>query len=1076
MKVNAILLFITLFTISSLTASPGSAQTLADVNVSIDMNNGTLRTAFAEIEKQTDFRFAYRNELIAKFKNLNVNGETRSVKSMLDELLKGTGLSFKQLNNSIIVFRGEDPQLKANQDLMITGVVTDEHKLPMPGVSVKIKGTIKAVTTDNAGKFNIQAPNENVILVFSYIGYITTESPIKSSRIISISLKPDVGTLDDVVVIGYGTTTKRLNTGSVSSITSKDIANQPISNPIAALQGRVAGLDISGTSGLPGSTYNVRLRGTNSILGGNDPLYIVDGIPFISESIDQFRGANGNNSPLNSINPADIERIDILKDADATAIYGSRGANGVILITTKKGQSGKATIDAKVSSGAAFVSHQVKMLNTQQYLALRKEALANDASSVEDETIPDLKSWDQNLDNKWQDKLMGGTAKFTEAQLSLSGGSELTNFLLSGTYRREGNVTPGDQNYQRGALNMSLNHKSADQKFNLTASLKYTADLNKSFVTDLTQFYNIPPNFPIYEPDGKYFWYSTSQNPMALFERGYESQTNNLFGNVLAKYKILDGLSAQLSTGYNRMTLKQTQTLPEISFNPLNYTNSEAYYGNSELNSFIIEPQADYVRKIGKGTLNLLLGGTFQSSTSEGSNLYGTNYPSDEQLKNPNVAANLESRNYTYSNYKYASVFGRATYNLDEKYIVNGSFRRDGSSRFGPEFRFGNFGAIGAAWLFANESFIKDNLGFLSYGKLRASYGTVGNDQIGNYEYYDGWGASSFPYGGYPTLSPSRFSIPSYRWEVTNKFEVGLELGVLKDRILMTAAYYHNKSGNMLIEFPLSSQSGFTSYVANLGAEVENKGLELELKTVNVNNKDFQWNTSFNLTLAKNKLLKYPGLELTSLADKYFVGQPIDVTTGYISEGIDPETGLAKIKDLNGDGEIDDKGDFTVLGTATPKFYGGISNTLSYKNWSLDFFFQFVKQEGPSLNHGYLSVPYGFAVNKDISALNRWTPENKYTDIPKATASASGEAYATYSQWRLSSANWKDASYIRLKNVALRYNLHSLAKKLHVGSLSVFAQGQNLFTITNYDGFDPETKGLVMPPLTAYTAGLQLSF
>lgn len=1077
MKVNAIILMTILFTVSSLIASTGSAQTLSEVKVSVSISKGSLRQAFSQIEKQTDFRFAYRNELIANFKNLNINAETRTVKQTLDELLQGTGLQYKQVNNSIVILkRPPAADEYTAQDVFINGIVTDENKLPLPGVSVKAKGLNKATTTDGEGKFIIQLPSEDVVLVFSYIGYISTESKVKNGQALRITLKPDVGTLDDVVVIGYGTTTKRLNTGSVSSITSKDIASQPVSDPLAALQGRVAGLDITGTTGYPGSGYNVRLRGTNSILAGNNPLYIVDGIPFISTSIDQFTGANGNNSPLNSINPADIERIDILKDADATAIYGSRGANGVILITTKKGKSGKMAVDAKAYSGAAFVNHKIKMLNTEQYLALRREALANDGISVADETIPDLKKWDQSLDNNWQEKLNGGTAKFTEAQLSLSGGSDLTNFLVSGTYRREGNVTPGDQNYQRGAVNMSLNHKSADNKFNLSTSLKYTADLNKSFITDLTQYYNLSPNFPVYGPDGKYYWVGNSQNPMALFERDYESQTNNLFGNVLAKYNILDGLSAQVSLGYNRMTLKQTQTVPQISSNPLNYTESEAYYGNSELNSYIIEPQLDYVRKMGKGTLNLLLGGTFQSSINEGSNLLGAGYASDEQLKNPNAAVNLTSRNYNYSDYKYASVFGRATYNFDEKYILNGTFRRDGSSRFGPDKRFGNFGAIGAAWLFGNESFIKDNLRFLSYGKLRGSYGTVGNDQIGDYSYYDGWGPSSFPYAGSPTLGPSRFSIPTYQWEVNRKFELGLELGFFKDRILMTAAYYRNKSGNMLIEYPLSPQSGFSDYVANLPAELENKGFELELNTVNINNSNFKWNTSFNLTIARNKLLKYPGLENTSLAKDYFIGQPINVTTGYISEGIDPETGLAKIKDLNGDQQIDDENDFTFLGTTTPKFYGGILNKFSYQNWTFDFFFQFVKQEGPSLNYGYLSTPYGFQVNKDISALDRWTPDNRNTDIPKATASAGGKEYTSYSQWRLSSANWKDASFIRLKNVSLRYNLAALAKRINVGKLTVFIQGQNLFTITKYDGFDPETKGLALPPLTIYTAGLQLSF
>lgn len=1076
MKVNAILLMITLFAASSLTASTGSAQTLTDVNVSIGVKKGTLRSAFSQIEKQTDFRFAYRNELISMFRNLNVDMETRSVKSTLDELLKGTGLRYKQLNNSIIIFKEVAPQQEGQiQDIAINGQVTDENNLPLPGVSVRIKGTSKATTTNYEGKYTIQVADENAILVFSYIGYITAEAQVKSGSVTNIKLKPDVGTLDAVVVIGYGTTTKRNNTGSVASITSKDIANQPISDPLAALQGRVAGLDITGTSGYPGSGYDVKIRGISSINAGVSPLYIVDGIPFVSATLDQFTGANGNTSPLNSINPSDIERIDILKDADATAIYGSRGANGVVLITTKKGKSGKMTLDAKAYTGISYVNHKVDMLNTQQYLALRNQAFKNDKRTIDDDNAPDLRLWDPNLNHDWQDKLIGNKAKLTEGQLSLSGGSEQTNFLLSGTYRRETTVLPTNTDYNRGAFNFNLNHKSHDNKFTLSTSVKYVTDENNSLPTDLTQYYNLPPNMPIYNPDGSYYWIGNEQNPIAYFERKYVSTTQNLSGNVLAKYNILDGLSAQLSAGYNRISMKQTQTLPEKSFNPDTYSGSMAFYGNSTVNSTIIEPQLDYSLAINKGTLKLMAGATWQSSVREGQKLFGDGFPSDEQLNNPNAAVSLESQAYDYSDYKYTSIFGRATYNWDEKYILNGTFRRDGSARFGPGKRFGNFGAIGAAWLFSNETLIKDNLRFLSFGKIRASYGTVGNDQIPDYAFNDSWSAASFPYGESGAIYPSRFANPLYQWEVNHKFDLALELGFLKDRILLSADYYRNKTSNMLIEYVLSSQSGFTSYIANLPAELENKGFEFELNTININQPNFKWNSSLNLTIARNKLLKYPGLENSSFSDQYFIGQPINVTTGFISKGIDTQTGLPVFVDQDGDDSIDDPGDLAILGTVSPKFYGGFQNSFSYKKWSLDFLFQFVKQDGPLLNYGYQSQPYGVRINKDISGLNSWTSPGQQTNIPIATTTT-GAAYSGYNQWRLSSANWGDASFIRLKNISLRYNLGSLFKNLKVSNFTVYLQGQNLFTITNYDGFDPETKGLVLPILSTYTAGLQVSF
>jgi len=1076
MKVNAIICIIVLFSVNSINASTVSAQSVNEVRISAGFSPGTLEQAFARIERETEFRFAYRKGILAGIRSPSLSPQTRTVQQTLDALLAGTDLQYKQVDNSIIITKNTAINAEPVLQQTITGTVKDEKGIPLPGVSVKVKGGSVAVMTDGTGTFRIQASRTEV-LVFSYIGYVSTERKVVDAAAVDVVLKAEVGTLDAVVVIGYGTTTRRNNTGSVTSISAKDIANQPVTDPLAALQGRVAGLDISAVTGYPGSGYSVHLRGQNSISSGNDPLYIVDGIPFISESLSQFSGANGSQSPLSSLNPSDIEQIDILKDADATAIYGSRGANGVILITTKKGRAGKPEVTANIYRGISSVNKKVDMLNTSQYLALRREAFKNDGVIPTETNAPDLLLWDQNLDQNWQEKLLGKSAPLTQAELSLRGGSEQTNFIISGTVRDEKTVLPGDLGYKRGAVNFSLNHKSLDNKFKVTSSVKYTADENNTLPTDLTGFFNLAPNYPIYDAAGNYYWLNNEQNPLAYLERTSLSKTNNLFINTALSYQIIPGLNAKVSAGINKMDFKQTQTFPKLSFAPATYSGSTANYGNNTLNSYIVEPQLDYTLKLGKGNLSALAGGTWQNSITEGQSIVGSGYASDEQLQNIQAATQITARSYNYTKYRYTSVFGRLTYNWDEKYILNGTFRRDGSSRFGPNKQFGNFGAVGAAWLFSNESFVKDKLSFLTFGKLRASYGTVGNDQIGNYQYLDSWSATSFPYAGVAGLAPSRFPNPDYSWEVNKKLEAGLDLGFLGDRLLVTANFYRNRSGNQLIGYTLSSQSGFDQYTANLPAVVQNKGFEFELSSVNIRRNDFTWSTSANLSIAKTKLLEYPDLENSSNATTYVIGQPLQIVKGYDYLGIDKQTGVPLFRDINGDGVVTDPADMVVIGNTTPKFYGGLNNSLSYKNFTLDFLFQFVKQEGPGLNYGYLSYSNGIMKNKDLSALDRWQQPGDEADIPGASTTAGKAIYNAYqNQYRLSSANWVDASFIRLKNVSIKYNFASMLKNWKLNNVTLYLQGQNLLTITPYKGFDPETKAYALPPLSIYTAGLQVSF
>ena len=1087
MRVNVLLVFIIAVSGNLLMASVTRAQALEQTHISLELKHETLKAAFNKIEAQTDFRFAYRNEQIKTQRDVNLQKGNYTVEEALRLLLSGTNLQYKQVSNNILITPVAEIAQAATAVQKVPGLVggqvKDKNGDALAGVNVTIKGTVTGTISDANGKFNLNLPADRNVLVFKYLGYKTKEITVNSENI-EVVLEEDLGKLDEVVVIGYGTTTQRSSTGTVASVSSKDIANQPINDPLSALQGRVAGLVVNNNNGYAGSDFTVRLRGVNSIGSGTVPLYIVDGVPFVSTPLNQFTGANGNQSPLSGINPNDIERIDVLKDADATAIYGSRGANGVILITTKKGKAGNSNVDFNLYTGQSKVSRKVKMLNTQQFLEMRREAFTNDNVTPTVDNAPDLLTWDQNLDNDWQNKLIGNTAHLTQAQGSVSGGNEFTRFLISGTYRRETTVLPTDFAYKRGAAHVSIDHSSADKKFNISALINYAADDNNSLSTDLTQYYNLPPNSPVYDATGNFYWYGNEQNPMAYFARGYQTNNRNLVSNISTRYTIINGLNIKANFGYNQMSLKQLQTLPKIGFNPATYTSSSAYYGNNDVSSYIVEPQIDYQRQLGKGTLQAMVGGTWQQNVSEGQRLTGAGYSSDAQLENIKAAALITANTYNYTKYRYTSVFGRITYNWDEKYIVNGTFRRDGSSRFGPNKRFGNFGAVGAAWLFSNESFVKSALPWLSFGKLRGSYGTVGNDQISNYQYFDSWSSSTYAYGGITGLYPSRYPNLDYSWEVTKKLEAALELGFFKDRITFNTNFFRNRSDNQLIGYTLSPQSGFTSYQANLPALVQNKGWEFLLNTVNLTGKKLTWNTSVNLTVTSNKLLAYPNLANTGDANTYIIGQPLFITKGYHFTGVDAQTGLTTVQDVDGSNTISNPNDFVLIGKLLPTLYGGMQNTVGYGKWSLDFLLQYVKQRGPGLNYGYLTTPYGSLKNKDISALDRWRKPGDITSIPRASAATANAGYTSYSNlYRLSDAEWSDASYVKLKNVAIRYNLSDLLKKWKVRNCSVYLQGQNLLTFTNYKGMDPETleaslraQSPVLPTLRTYIVGLQFGF
>lgn len=1062
-------------------AVPSQAITLVERNV-------PLSQALKKIEQLSGYTFLYNTQMVQAARPVTLNLQRATLAEALSQVFTGQALTYTIEDKSIIVKQKPASRASAVAPVQVTGIVRDENGEPIPGVTVRVKSAdarlAPSTATDANGHYNLVVASPDAVLIFSYVGFEPQEIALSGQTSIEVRLRRGVSKLDDVVVVAYGTTTQRENTGSVATIDAKAIVQQPVSNPVEALQGRLAGVLVTPVTGFGGSTMNVQIRGQNSLLGGNQPLYVVDGVPYAANGLNSFAafGAfpqNGSyDSPLNSISPADIASIDVLKDADATAIYGSRGANGVVLITTKKAKTGQGKLDVNVYTGAGRATRFINQLNTEQYLALRREAFANDGITPTASNAPDLVTFDQTRYTDWQKTLIGNTASVTDAQASYTAGTALTRIALTGGFRRQGSIYLGDYFSNRYNGRLAINQASANGRLHLDASMGYVHTDNRQAAQDFTTLINLPPNYNPYNADGTFNFSTSLTNPYALTLRGITNTSRNLLGDVALSYTILPGLAAKVSAGLNRLTMDQFSPTPAAAVSTLfGPAKASADIANAATTTYLAEPQLTYNRKVGPGELQALAGGTFQQTTSEQLYVNATDYVSDAVLQNLTAAS---TKTYYADNsftYRYQSVFGRLNYNLGGKYIVNGTFRRDGSSKFGPNNRWGNFGAVGAAWLFSEEGFVKNSLPALSYGKLRGSYGITGNDLgTGYYDYlatYQSTGRSA--YGSLLGLTPSRLGNTNFRWENVKKLDLALELGFLKDRILFTADYYRSISDNQLVGFAVPSQTGFSSITANFPAVVLNRGFEFSLNTTNVQTGKFTWTSAATLTVPRNELLDFPGLAGSAYNNQFLLGESTTLARGYNYTGVDPATGLASGTYVSPTGlyTFNPALNNQVRTNGYPKYYGGLQNSLSYKGFTLDFFLQFTRQTAKSY------VPQGppgqGLANWTTDALRRWQKPGDVTDIPKATSSF-GTAYSTYFNYTNSPAVYGDASFIRLKTLSLSYSLAPTAvQRLHLQGLRLYVQGQNLFTLTRYNGFDPEVPLWALPPQRVLTGGVQVS-
>jgi TonB-linked SusC/RagA family outer membrane protein len=1068
-----------------------SARTYAQ-KVTLSEKNAPLNKVFEIISQQTGYDFLISTENLKHSKAVTITLENDDLHMALDKIFTGQPLKYEIQEKMVVISKKDAPIIKQHDFKAIPpptfkGRVTDENGNPLSGATVRIKGTDQGTITDKNGEFEfLNLPKEGTFII-QFVSFVTTEFNFSlSTHQANISLHETKSTLNEVQVIGYGTTTKMLNTGSVSTISADEIANQPVTNVQSALSGRASGVFVQTTNGLPGGNINIQIRGQGSITAGNNPLYIIDGVPFSSSigsitplSVLSTGSINGSINPFNSINSSDIESITILKDADATAIYGSRGSNGVVLITTKKGKAGQTKATFNLSEGSTRATAIPTLLNADQYQMILREAYQNDgilpsADINSNNYVPELTIWKDLKTVDWAKYLLGGTGHFTSFDGSVTGGSNGTTFLISGNYHSEKTYLPGNNLYTRGGIYSNLQHTSPDGRLYLQFSNSLTLDNNLLVnpSADIAYDLLLPPNYPIYDNTGNFNWYA-GVNPVAEINATSQAKTANILENLTLRYSFTPSFDFKINSGYNLITANQIQINPSSSLYPgtLNYTN----FGKNSTQSLIIEPQVNYSHHFNNSIFSLLIGSSYQTTVAQGESIIASNFSGESLMKNlASGGSYIITNNYTQ--YKYISLFGRINYNIDSKYILNATIRRDGSSRFGAGNQFGNFGSVGGAWLWANEKFVKLDLPFITYGKLRASYGLTGNDQISDYQYLSTYGSSGYTYEGVSGLKPTRIANTDFKWETTKKLEFALEVGLIHNRLLFNINRYQDRTSDQLIAYSIPSISGFTSYQANLPAVVQNTGWEFELNTKNIQNKNFTWSSNFNVTIPKNQLKSFPNLSTSSYANTLVIGEDINRIYGYRFAGID-QSGSALYATKDG-GNVNFPNSSTdsyfTIGSQSPKLYGGIGNTITYKRWTMDIFGQFAKQK--SLGN-LMYIPGAQQFNNYTIALNRWSESNTKTSIPKPS---SQNDYSYYQ----SSANYFNTSYFRLKNIAVSYSLDKVwLKKLGADQGKLFFQAQNMLTLWDKNNplLDPESGTFSgssnhLPPSKSLVFGLQFTF
>lgn len=1138
MKLTILLMFLSVFYVS------GTSIYSQNLKISLNMQDATVRDVIKEVEKQGNMSFFFNDELQELNTRISISQKDKPVYEVLQSALSQANMTFQEIKDNFVVLL---PVSDSNspQPARLTGRVTDSKtNEPLIGVNVVIEGTTTGTITNTRGEYTLEGVRPENVVVFSFIGYVSQKVTVGNNTVLNISFVPELEALEEVVVVGYGTQRKRDVTGSIARVTGDDIIQPSTLSFDQMLQGKVAGVTITQTTGAPGGNVNVLVRGISSITGGNQPLYVVDGYPigtggggadFALYGYEMFTAARMSGTvanrvnPLSTINPADIESIEVLKDASATAIYGSRGANGVVIITTKRGALGKSQINVDASYGIQEIAHKLDLMNSKEYAQYVCEGRdnawvyldplthsADDPNEVRggSQKVPpafrDPESITVNTD--WQDVIFQ-RAPVQNYQISSTAGTDKTKFYISGgLYDQEGIIL--STYYKRFNIRANIDSK-VSERLNIGTSLMGTYGHGRFQVSEghygeagiLTMVAAAAPTIPAYDDKGKPYFNRTDMeyglgwlaNPLDVIN-GFSDKRKvaDILMNNYVEYKILEGLVFRSSIGVkyatNTTKLWRTSAVPRETTLNFPATGAATKY---ETFNWLNENTLNYKYLLnGKHMFDALIGISEQKESWDRLSAGASDFPTEYV---PYISAGIVSSGvHQLSEWSIVSLISRLQYSYSDKYMVTATIRRDGSSRFGKNNKWGTFPSISFGYNISEEPFM-ESVDFINVLKLRASYGLAGNNQIGNYSHIALLSTSNYVLNNTKLIGlvPSTLSNDDLTWEKSKQMNLGLDMSFLNDRIALTADIYKDNKVDLLLQAKLPSASGFSSSMLNVG-EVENKGFELNLNTVNIRANKFEWRSNFTFSTNKNKVLKLTTEGERIIINTYQVaeaGYPISSyyllhTTGVFMNAQElvgapkytPKNvaGDLKFEDHNKDSTItlDDR---YVVGDPWPDYIWGFNNSFTYGNLTLN-----ISLNGTHGGYNYLTWNNSAGVQNQIKIGKRWVSEENPGDgrWPRAIRNNYAYGFGTYTDLHM-----YDNSYVRIRNVNLTYRLpQSIVSKIKLSGLQVYFDIANLVTWTDYPGFDPESNSrgdnivatgqdnLTYPLSRTYTVGLKASF
>lgn len=1063
-----------------ITVLQSNASSFAQNKITLQVKNMPLRQVLYQITKQTGYNFISEGHILTKVQPVTLSLQNRPLKEVMDALLDETVFELKYKEDRTIIIREKIKKVAAReQDMWVRGLVADANGEPIAGVSVSVLENAKVGTrTDEQGRFSIQVP-ANTTLVFSYLGYRKREIQVQDQHELNIVLEEDAAALDEVVVVGYGSQSRRNVTGAVSTVNQTAIKDLPVTSVDQKLSGQMAGVQVNQASGTPGGGMVIRVRGAGSIGAGDDPLYVVDGFP-INNSYDKAQ------NPLSTLNPDDIESISVLKDAASSAIYGSRGANGVVLITTKKGKSGQSTVDFNVYTGIQSIpaARKLDMMTAEEYanwrVEHRRDIAAFNNVPFDEATVPDLYKNPQALGKgvNWLNELTR-TAPMQNYNVTITNGTDKTRIMASAGYFNQQGVVR-NTGFERYSVRMNLEtnlSKKLTLGFNLAPSYttRKLADSEGHFESAiLTQALLTTPVSQVRLDDGSFNPMITSpdafenSNPLNVLENTKRKSTNvrALFNSYL-NWQILPGLSAKTSFNVDWQDGKFNVFQPSYvgSFrNPPPQPARGQFDSNVVLN-WLNENTINYNKAWGDHRLDALAGFTVQRERGERNSMSGSEYPNDVvQTIN---AATVVTSDGDVQKWQLLSYLARVNYAFKDRYLLSGTIRRDGSSRFGQQNRWGTFPSGSIGWRLSEENFFP-KVRQLDELKLRASYGIAGNNAIGNYTAIPLIEQSNYAFGNTLANGVSLNSLANQRlgWESSKQMDIGLDMSLFKGRLIVAAEYYTRNTKQMLQTIDIPISSGFSQAITNLG-NVRNRGWEFSVSSLNTTGK-LKWETDFNISFNRNKVLDIGSKQriITGVAGAggtniTLVGQPMGMFYGYVFDGLfmnqeeldryphvsGQVVGTVRYKDIDGNGQIN-ANDQTIIGNPHPDFIFGMTNRFRYKDFDLSVLLS--GSYGAEILDQYKQFTTNldgvFNVERDVMDRYR-SPENPGAGILPTTVSSTNLAR----DFRPS--HWvKDASYISLRNVTFGYNFKTSFSR----SMRIYFSAQNVLFITPYKGGNPE--------------------